>query len=92
MKRPLMLCLVAMLLAPLASPADAYQFIISGDPVAAATASSRAAASSGSALVTGTLSAPAAATSLDARYRTWDESDGIALRTDAALAFTLVIR
>lgn len=29
---------------------------------------------------------------IEARFRTWDESDGIALRSDAALAFTLIIR
>ena len=58
--------------------ADTYQFIISGDPVAAATADSRSAAS--------------AATSLETRYRTWGESDGIALRSDKCLGFLLIVR
>ena len=81
---------VAALCAP--TVADAYQFIISGDPVVAATEGRCVVASSGTSLVTGTLSATAATAPLEARFRTWDESDGIALRSDAALAFTLIIR
>ena len=70
----------------------AYQFILSGDPVAAASAGSHAAASSGTALVTATCSAPASATPLEARFRTIDESDGIALRSDKPLATILYVR
>lgn len=58
--------------------ADTYQFIISGDPVAAATADSHSVAS--------------AATSLEARYRTWDESDGIALRSDKYRGLFIIVR
>ena len=58
--------------------ADTYQFIISGDPVAAATADSHSVAS--------------AATSLETRYRTWDESDGIALRSDKYRGMMIIIR
>lgn len=78
--------------AALAPPvvADEYQFIVSGYPAANA---SDSATSSGIALETGTLTAAVANDApLELRYRTSDESDGIALRTDAALAFTLVIR
>lgn len=58
--------------------ADTYQFIISGDPVAAATADSHSVAS--------------AATSLETRYRTWDESDGIALRSDEYHGMMIIIK
>ena len=74
------------------SRADTYQFIISGDPIAAATVDSCAVASSATALATGTYSASTAATSLEARYRTWDESDGITLRSDKCRGFMLFIR
>ena len=72
--------------------ADTYQFIISGDPVAAATIDSSAAASSGTALVTATRAVPTAAQPLEARYRTWDESDGIALRSDKYRATMIIFR
>ena len=82
--RLLIIGAAAILLVPLVVLADTYQFIISGDPVAAATVGSCATASSGISLATGTLTAPTVATSLEARYRTWDESDGIGLRSDKA--------
>lgn len=72
--------------------ADDYQYIISGDPVAAATVDSCAFASAATALNTGTLSTLAAAVPLEARYRTWYESDGIALRTDRRVGTVIVIR
>ena len=72
--------------------ADTYQFIISGDPVAAATVDSCAAASSGTALVTATRAMPTAAQALEARYRTWDESDGISLRSDKYRATMIIFR
>lgn len=78
--------------AALAPPvvADEYQFLVSGYPAANA---SNSATSSGIALETGTLAATVANDApLELRYLTSDESDGIALRTDAALAFTIVLR
>ena len=83
---------LAIATAPQATSADGYQYIISGNPVAAATENSCVVASSGTALVTGTRAAPTTAAQLEARFRTWDESDGIALRSDKVLAFTLVFR
>ena len=82
MKRLLLTIGAATMVAPLMSSADGYQFIISGDPVAVATANSSASASSGTALVTSSRTSPTAVASLEARYRTIDETDGIALRTD----------
>lgn len=78
--------------AALAPPvvADEYQFLVSGYPAANA---SNSATSSGIALETGTLSATVDNDApLELRYLTSDESDGIALRSDAALAFTLFFR
>ena len=73
----------AMAVAPLAAAnGDEYQFIISGDPVAAETVDSRESASVGTALVTSMRTSPTEEASLEARYRTFDESDGIKLRTD----------
>ena len=70
---------IALAAAALSAVADVYQFIISGDPVAAASEFSCASASSG--------------TALEARYRTWDESDGIALRsTKFRGATTIIVR
>ena len=83
---------VATAAALMPSRADTYQFIISGDPIAAATVDSCAVASSATALVTGTYSASTAAAPLEARYRTWDESDGIALRSDKRRGFMLFVK
>ena len=71
---------------------ESYRFIISGDPVAAASADSSESASSGTALVTGTLSSPSSLASLEARYRTWDESDGIALRSDKFVSTIIIVK
>ena len=80
------------LIAPLlVSADDAYQFIISGDPVGASTKKSCAVASYGTSLVTGALTASTVSTSLESRYRTWDESVGIALRSDK-LGTVLILR
>jgi len=76
----------------LPSFADAYQFIISGDPVAASTADSRAVASTPIALESATATGESAASPLEARYRTWDESDGVALRSDKATGLQIFIR
>ena len=80
MKRLIVMTCVAVMLAPLMSPADSC--IISGDPVAAATANSSAKVSASTALVSGTLSKLTVASSLEARYRTWELSNGTALRSD----------
>ena len=92
MKKTLLIGTTIMSFASLMSSADEYRFIISGDPVAAATVGSSAAVSSGTSLVTGTLATPATAVSLEARYRTWDESDGIALRSDEFKAMVIILR
>ena len=68
---------------------DTYQYIISGYPAANA---SYASSSSGTALVTSTRTAPTAAAPLEARYRTWDESDGIALRSDRFVGTVIIFR
>jgi len=82
-------CAAAM---PIAVLADTYQFIIFGDPVAAATADSRSVASTATALVTATRSGGSAASPIEARFRTWDESDGIALRSDKYRATMIIFR
>ena len=84
MKKLLIIGVAAMLLVPLVVLADTYQFIISGDPVAAETVRSHAAVSSSTSLVTGVRTAPTVSASLEARYRTWDESNGTAIRSDKA--------
>ena len=81
-----------MLLAPLEALADdAYQFIMSGDSVGASTEKCCAVASCSTSLVTGALTASTVSTSLESRYRTWDESVGIALRSDK-LGTVLILR
>ena len=92
MNKLLLMIGAAAMFAPLMSSADGYQFIISGDPVSVAAANSSASASSGTSLVTSSLTTPTAAASLEARYRTIDETDGIALRTDEFKAMMIVIR
>ena len=74
-----------------AAHGDEYRYIISGDPVAAATVNSCAVASPGTALEAGALSSPTASESLEARCRTWRESSGTALRSDKT-GLTIVIR
>jgi hypothetical protein len=82
----------AAMLVPLMSPADGYQFIISGDPVAAASANTSVSASFGSALVTSTRSFSLGPVSLEARYRTMDETLGVGLRSDPPQGMFLIIR
>ena len=77
---------------PFAALADTYQFIISGDPVAAATEDICTVASTATSLVTATRSGGSAASPIEARYRTWDESDGIALRSDKYCATMIIFR
>ena len=71
------------------SRADTYQFIVSGYPAAN---ESYPAASVGTALATATRSGGSAASQIEARYRTWDESDGIALRSDKYRGITIIFR
>lgn len=92
MKTLLIIGAAAMLLVPMAALADAYQFIISGDPVAASTEGCRVVASSGASLETGMLTTPTTADSLEARYRTWYESNGTALRTDKPRGMTICFK
>ena len=69
--------------------ADTYQFIVSGYP---ATNESYPAASAGTALATTTRSGGSAASSLEARFRTWLESLGIALKSTRFYGLYIDIR
>lgn len=66
-----------------------YQFLVSGYPAANECKSFETDASS---LETSTRTKSTAASSLEARYRTWMDSDGIALRSDRFRFFGIVIR
>ena len=76
----------------IAAQADTYQFIISGDPVAAATVDSCAVASTATSLETGTLSTPAASQGLEARFRTWLASEGTGLLSTLFGGLKLIFR
>ena len=69
--------------------ADTYQFIVSGYPAAN---ERYAAASAATTLATATRAVPTAPEALEARYRTWDESDGIPLRSDKPQGVVLIFR
>ena len=71
-----------------------YKFWVSGEKAEVATKNESAESSSSSAsLATGTYSTPAAEPiALEARFRTWLESVGIALRSDLRKGLMLVIR
>ena len=71
---------------------EPYQFIISGDPVAAATVDSCAVASTATSLETGTLSTPAASQGLEARFRTWLASEGTGLLSTLFGGLKLIFR
>lgn len=92
MKRLIIMMGAAVIIAPLMLSADDYQFIISGDPVAAATVNSSESATPGTALVTSSRTTPTVAVSLEARYRTIEETGGIALRTDKYTGFTVILK
>ena len=92
MKQLLTIGAAAMLLMPLAGAAATYRFIISGDPVAAATENSRASASDGTSLLTGMRTVPAVPASLEARCRTWAESSGTSLRSDRKRGFIMIVK
>ena len=64
------------------------RFIISGYPAAN---ESYAAESAATSLETATRSEGSAASALEARYRTWDESDGIALRSDKYVGMMIIV-
>lgn len=82
----------AAMLAPLISSADGYQFIISGDPAAAASAKTSVSVTSGSALVTSTRSFTTGPAPIEARYRTKDVTLGVGLRSDPQRGMFLIVR
>ena len=92
MKRLIIMMGAAVMIAPLMLSADDYQFIISGDPVAAATVNSSESATPGTALVTSSRTTPTVAAPLEARYRTFAPTAGIKLRSDAAKGMILVVK
>lgn len=59
--------------------AEEYQFIVSGDPVAAATENCSSMSSQGTGMATGALSVPSVASALESRYRTWFCSESVDL-------------
>ena len=69
--------------------ADGYQFIVSGYPAANP---SQSAVSSGTSLAVGALASTSASADLEARARTTDDSDGIALRSDKYTAMIIIIK
>jgi hypothetical protein len=79
---------LALAAAPPASLAD-YQFIVSGYPAANVSYPS---ASAGTDIVTATCSSPTTAAPLEARYRTWGESEGTDLRSDEPSGFFIIVR
>ena len=84
----------AMAAAPLtAARGDGYQYIISGDPVAAETADSSSASSATSSLTSGTLAdGYVLASELEARSRTTGESALTALRSDKFNATIIIFK
>lgn len=77
-----------------AAVADEYQFICTPgwNPVTASLAKSSTTRSLGTAIATGTIRSRTATSSIEARYRTIDETDPIALRTDKWLGTILYVR
>ena len=69
--------------------ADGYQYIVSGYPAANP---SHSAVSSGMSLAVGPLGDVSAAAALEARARTTDDSDGIALRSDKYTAMIIIFK
>ena len=83
----------AMAAAPLAAAyGDEYQFIISGDPVAAATAGSSSASSDEITLEAGALRVASAADDLEARSRTKGASSAILLDATKFCGMIITIR
>lgn len=87
--RKLATLLAVLLLGVQFAAGDTYQYIISGTPVAN---ESYAVASSASPLASATRSDGSAASPMEARYRTWDESDGIPLRSDKFKAMMIIFK
>ncbi len=72
---------------------DGYEYIISGDPVAAETNGSSSASSATASLTSGTLAGGfVLASELEARYRTAGESAVTALRSDKFNAAIIIVR
>ena len=74
--------------------AETYQYIITPgyDPAAASLVDSSSAASAAVSVAIGVHSSPAAASPLEARFRTWLESLGRALRSDRFRGIMLKIK
>ena len=92
MKRLMIMTGAAAMIAPLMSSADDYQFIISGDPVAASTVNSSKTETPSTSLVTSSRTSPTVAASLEARYRTIIPTAGIKLRSDAAYGLIISVK
>lgn len=92
MNKLIMMAGAAAMIAPLMSSADEYQFIISGDPVAASTVNSSNTETPSTSLVTSSRTTSAVATSLEARYRTIAPTVGIKLRSDAAKGMIISVK
>ena len=73
---------------------DDYQFICTPgwNPVTASRANSSTSRSPGAAVASGNIRSLTEASALEARYRTIDETDPIALRTDKWLGTILYVR
>lgn len=70
-----------------------YRFLVSGNPETQMYAKSSELASEADGLVSGTLSLASAGTAIEARYRTWFESDGIGLdSSELKLGMRLILR
>ena len=69
--------------------ADGYQYIVSGYPAANPSHSD---VSSGTSLAVGALGDVSAPADLEARARTCDDSDGIALRSDKYTAMIIILK
>ena len=84
----------AMAAAPLtAARGDGYQYILSGDPMAAETANSSSASSATASLTSGTLAGGhVLASELEARSRTAGESAVTALRSDKFSATIILFK
>lgn len=79
--------------APLAAAnGDQYQFILSGDPVAAATVGNSSASSTAITLETGVFRVASAAADLEARSRSNGTSVAIALNAKKFLGLIMTIR
>lgn len=72
--------------------ADGYQYIISGDPIAAATAGTSSLASSGTSFVTSTFKKAAVAPGIESRILTWFSSVGVNIDPDKILGFKLIFK